>query len=152
MYRELKLREIEARGWVKKFLENQAKGLTGEMGKVGKPFVSAYWEGDKNLTVAEDENFLGGLNCADDAWTPFEQNGYWIDGMVRCGWLSGNAKLIKQAGTHRLFPRLDSGIRSNGRQFYFGGVEKAFFAGSVKGAHIVAERGAHHRGAGYCRN
>ena len=129
MYRELKLREIEARGWVKKFLENQAKGLTGEMGKVGKPFVSAYWEGDKNLTVAEDENFLGGLNCADDAWTPFEQNGYWIDGMVRCGWLSGNAKLIKQA-ENKIYPAIQNADED-------GYIGPAFLKDGMTWAHTV---------------
>ena len=35
MWNELNLREIKAKGWEKAFLENQASGLTGEIGNVG---------------------------------------------------------------------------------------------------------------------
>lgn len=140
MYQEMELREIKARGWVKKFLLNQAKGLTGEIGRVGKPFSSAYWEGDKNLTVSADENFLGGLNCIDDAWTPFEQNGYWIDGMVRCGWLSDNAELVKQA-EGKIYPAIEKADAD-------GYIGPAFLKDGMTWAHtvyfraLIAEYGA----------
>ena len=103
MYQELTAREIKAAGWIKRFLCNQARGLTGNMGKIGKPFVTPYWEGGKDLRVSEEENFLGGLNCIDDAWTPFEQNGYWIDGMVRCARLTDDPALLALAQS-KLYP------------------------------------------------
>jgi len=40
MWQELNFSEIRAKGWVKNFLETQAKGMTGEMHKIGKPFSS----------------------------------------------------------------------------------------------------------------
>ena len=44
-----------------------------------------------------DEYFLGAMNVNDDAWVPFEQTGYWIDGMVRAGFLNNDEKLIQRA-------------------------------------------------------
>ena len=69
MYEELNLGEVKARGWVRRFLQTQANGLTGNMNEIGKPFVRAYWEGGKDAKPDETENFLGGLNCEEDAWT-----------------------------------------------------------------------------------
>ena len=107
MIHELKLCELKAEGWIKRFLETQANGLTGNMGKIGKPFVAKYWEGEKDIVVGEDENFLGGLNCVDDAWTPFEQNAYWIDGMIRCGWLIEDQDLISYAES-KIYPAIEN--------------------------------------------
>lgn len=94
MYNELNFSEIRAKGWIKDYLETQAKGLTGNIGKVGKPFSLECWEQKGNPTRKEDENFVGGINSKDDSWVPFEQNGYWIDGAIRAGRLIDNPQLI----------------------------------------------------------
>ncbi len=107
MIHELRLCELKAGGWIERFLKTQASGLTGNMGRIGKPFVTKYWEGEKDIVVGEDENFLGGLNCTDDAWTPFEQNAYWIDGMIRCGWLIDDKKLIEYA-EGKIYPAIEN--------------------------------------------
>lgn len=57
MYEELNLSEVKARGWVRRFLQTQANGLTGNMNEIGKPFVRAYWEGGKDAKPDETENF-----------------------------------------------------------------------------------------------
>lgn len=106
MYNELELSEIKAKGWTKKYLETQANGLTGEIGNVGEPFSLPTWGLEKG-SKADVETFLGGINSVDDSWVPFEQNGYWIDGMIRAGRLADNEKLIKQAGK-KIYSVLDN--------------------------------------------
>ena len=103
MWNELKLREIKAKGWEKAFLENQASGLTGEIGNVGEPFSSNTWGTPDEELDLQSERFLGGVNSLDDSWVPYEQNGYWIDGMIRAGRLTDNEKLVKQAG-QKIYP------------------------------------------------
>ena len=106
MFEELKLSEIKARGWVKRYLETQAAGLTGELGKVGEPFSEPTWDKIKNDKKSED-NFLGGLNSKDDSWVPYEQTGYWADGAIRAGYLADNEKLIA-LGKSKIYPAIDN--------------------------------------------
>lgn len=106
MYDELNLSEIRAKGWIKRYLQTQSKGLTGNIGKVGVPFSLACWEQKGNPTKKEGENFLGGINSKDDSWTPFEQNGYWIDGMIRAGRLIDDETLTELAGS-KIYPAIE---------------------------------------------
>ena len=105
MWHELKFSEIKAKGWVQNYLETQAKGMTGEMDKIGKPFSMRTW-GSKS---AEDnkgyEAFVGGMVTDMDSWVPYEQTGYWIDGAIRAGRLINNKKLIQLAGS-RIYPQI----------------------------------------------
>lgn len=94
MYKELNLSEVKAKGWLKEYLLTQAKGLTGNIHKVGEPFSIKCWEQKGNPTKKDGENFLGGINSKDDSWVPFEQNAYWIDGAIRAGRLTDNKQLI----------------------------------------------------------
>ena len=98
MLKSLDLKNVKAGGWIKNFLKNQADNLTGEIDSVGYPFSGDYW-GNKNLKKEDlpDDFFLGGINTIDDAWVPFEQTGYWIDGMVRTGYLTDDERLIIKA-------------------------------------------------------
>ena len=105
MYSELYIDEIKATGWIKRFLQTQAEGLTGEMGNVGEPFSLHTW-GAANVEEKNDNNFLGGMQTRSSSWVPYEQNGYWIDGAIRAGRLIGNEKLIKLAGS-KIYPELD---------------------------------------------
>lgn len=107
MWHELDLSEIKARGWEKAFLENQAAGQTGEMGRIGEPFSLKTWGTPEEELDLSSEAFLGGLNSLDDSWVPFEQNGYWIDGMVRAGHLTDNEKLLYQAG-EKIYPVIEN--------------------------------------------
>ena len=95
---EADLSAVKATGWLKKYLDTQAKGLTGNMDKIGGPFVDRYWGNyaAKNMEDAEDV-FLGGMKAEKVSWVPFEQTAYWIDGMIRCGYLSSNKELTEKA-------------------------------------------------------
>ena len=96
--RETDLSNVKASGWIKKYLDTQAKGLTGNMDKIGGPFVDQYWGNyaAKNMENEADV-FLGGMKAEKVSWVPFEQTAYWIDGMIRCGYLSENKELTEKA-------------------------------------------------------
>ena len=98
IYRELDLNQIKAKGWIHNYLSHQINGLTGNLNRVGEPFSGKYWDNPKGQKQNfSDEYFLGAMNVNDDAWVPFEQTGYWIDGMVRAGFLNNDEKLIQRA-------------------------------------------------------
>jgi len=92
---------VKAQGWIKRYFETQAKGLTGNMDKIGGPFVNRYWGNyyAQNIQNADDV-FLGGMEVKKVGWVPFEQTAYWIDGMIRCGYLSENDELIEKAKSY----------------------------------------------------
>ena len=87
MYQELNFSQIKATGWVKEYLNTQATGLTGKLGSVGHPFTLPSWDASREEADDQLEHFIGGLNSKNDAWVPFEQTGYWIDGAIRAGHL-----------------------------------------------------------------
>ncbi len=115
MFNELELSEIRAQGWIKEFLKNQTQGMTGNLDKVGEPFSGKYWDEDEKEVLQRMDRFLGGLNSKNDAWVPFEQTGYWIDGMVRTGYLTEDAELLKKAE-----PRIYNPIKYIGEDGYMG--------------------------------
>lgn len=84
--RFLPLREVRAAGWLADFLARQAAGLTGHPEASGHPHGQRFWGATD--TPAND---------APLAWWPFEQTGYWIDGALRCGYLTGDQALHARA-------------------------------------------------------
>ncbi len=106
MFNELELREIKAQGWIKEYLKTQATGMTGNLHKVGEPFSGKYWDEDEQAILQKTDRFLGGLNSKNDAWVPFEQTGYWIDGMVRAGYLTEDEELLEKVA-----PKINNPIK-----------------------------------------
>lgn len=100
MYKEIGLNNVRASGWIKKYLQTQLKGLTGDIDEVALPFSGKFWE---NVLIRPEDlpadAFLGGIIALDDAWVPFEQNGYWIDGLIRAGILIDDKEAINKART-----------------------------------------------------
>ena len=105
MFNELNLSDIKAKGWALEYLNTQAEGMTGHIGETGTPFAEPTWEG-KTRVGGDVENFLGGINSKDDGWVPFEQNGYWIDGAVRAGWLADN-EMLKKLAAGKIYPAIE---------------------------------------------
>lgn len=97
MYKEVALSDIRAKGWIEEFLKTQASGITGHLDQLGEPFSGVYWDEDNVDVMHQQTRFLGGLNSKNDAWVPYEQTGYWIDGMVRTGHLIEDQVLLKKA-------------------------------------------------------
>ncbi|OGS21657.1 MAG: hypothetical protein A2252_11675 [Elusimicrobia bacterium RIFOXYA2_FULL_39_19] len=83
---ELPIVSIKPEGWLYQYLQNQRNGLTGYLDKVGYPFNSGIW---KSSDLSE--------KIHSHSWYPYEQTGYWIDGMIRCGYLLKDKFLINKA-------------------------------------------------------
>ena len=88
-YKELPLTAIHAEGWLRRYLEKQRHGLTGYLEQAGYPFNTPGWAGGGP-----------GGHKGEEHWWPYEQIGYWVDGMVRCGHLLGDSFLIERAQKH----------------------------------------------------
>jgi hypothetical protein len=107
MFRELDFSQIKAAGWVKEYLNTQATGMTGELGRIGHPFNTHTWDASPEEAESALEHFIGGLNSKNDAWVPFEQTGYWIDGAIRAGHLADNEKLLT-LGRSKIYPAIEN--------------------------------------------
>ena len=79
------LTQIEPEGWLRAYLERQRHGLTGHLEVAGYPFNAPTW-GQPNFSSQGNEH-----------WWPYEQAGYWIDGLVRCGALLRDPFLLNKA-------------------------------------------------------
>ena len=79
---EADLSAVYPKGWLEEYLNRQANGLTGNLEVAGFPFNSTGWY---DTTMAKD------------GWVVYEQNAYWVDGMLRCGELINDTVLINKA-------------------------------------------------------
>jgi hypothetical protein len=84
--REVPIVAIRPEGWLRQYLVSQRDGLTGHLENAGYPFNTPGWLADK---IPENHSI--------EEWWPFEQNAYWVDGMLRCGLLLGDDFLIRKA-------------------------------------------------------
>lgn len=107
MYSELNFSQIKAAGWAKRYLDTQASGMTGELGRIGPPFTLPSWDATREEADGTLEHFIGGLNSVNDAWVPFEQTGYWIDGAIRAGHLADNEKLLN-LGRRKIYSAIEN--------------------------------------------
>ncbi|MEE4194742.1 MAG: beta-L-arabinofuranosidase domain-containing protein [Anaerolineae bacterium] len=89
VFHPVSLSSIEPEGWLHRFLLNQRNGLTGHLEAAGYPFNTEGWAMDP-VPRRPDGGFW--LN-----WWPYEQTGYWYDGMIRCGHLLKDSFLIDKA-------------------------------------------------------
>ncbi len=99
-FSEIPIRNIEPMGWIKNYLKNQKNGLTGNMEKAGYPFNTVGWKGKIKLKFTEEEKEKNKGYNIETVWWPYEQVAYWIDGMIRCGYLLKDKTLIKKAEAH----------------------------------------------------
>lgn len=82
------LSAIQPKGWIKNYLTTQKNGITGNLDIAGGyPFNLPTWS--DTLPVLDKR--------AQSNWWPFEQTGYWIEGMIRTGRLLQDDALIAKA-------------------------------------------------------
>jgi hypothetical protein len=85
---EVPLSSIEPKGWLKAYLETQRDGLIGHLDATGGfPFNTYGWAGP-GISDALHDPYV------------YEQTGYWVDGMIRCGYLLQDKFLIDKATAH----------------------------------------------------
>lgn len=86
-FEEIAPTQITPQGWLKEYLLRQQSGLTGNPKKQGFPMNSTLWNG---VILQDDKG-----NNVSDSWWPYEQTGYYLDGMVRLALLINDEKLLK---------------------------------------------------------
>jgi len=87
-FSELPICSIEPQGWLKAYLEKQRDGITGHIDKTGGfPFDTDGWASPEISDISHNPY-------------AYEQTGYWIDGMIRCGYLLQDDKLVEKATRH----------------------------------------------------
>ncbi len=83
---ELPLSDIEPKGWLRDYLEIQRDGLLGHLEVAGFPFNTEMWA----CEVMQSEKRKG-------SWASYEQTAYWIDSMIKAGYLLEDELLINKA-------------------------------------------------------
>ncbi|MFI4912656.1 MAG: beta-L-arabinofuranosidase domain-containing protein [Sedimentisphaeraceae bacterium JB056] len=85
LLKEVDIKSVAPKGWLRRYLINQKHGLTGNLEVAGFPFDTKGWAGP--LVKAETGHM----------WWPYEQYSYWIDGMLKCGYLLNDNELVERA-------------------------------------------------------
>jgi hypothetical protein len=73
---------VRADGWLAAWLGKQAIGLGYHLPQTSWPFTTPYWQGEEN-------------NADSEAWWPWEQKAYWIDGATRLALVTGDERLLR---------------------------------------------------------
>ncbi|MBN2046374.1 MAG: glycoside hydrolase family 127 protein [Anaerolineaceae bacterium] len=87
-FTEVPMASVTPEGWLHRYLINQRNGLTGHLEAAGYPFNTAGWAVDEIPNLSDGNFWL--------PWWPYEQTGYWMDGMLRCGYLLRDKFLIQK--------------------------------------------------------
>src|SRR5882762_2593363 len=78
-FSELPVGAVQPRGWIQKWLERQAQGLTGHPENMSYPYDTCMYAGIIPPAPLTNKWWK--------AWWPYEQAGYFVDGMTRLSWL-----------------------------------------------------------------
>ena len=92
---EIRYSQVKPCGWLKNVLIEQKKGMPGNLDIIGYPFNTSCWE-HRHMTVNGDPR---------DAWWPYEQSAYWIDGIVRTAGLLEDEELY-----HKVKKQIDTAL------------------------------------------
>lgn len=71
---------VQPDGWLRLYLEKQAKELGSQLANVSWPFTAAYWDGEEQA----------------ESWWPWEQRAYWIDGATRLSLVLNDEPLMRK--------------------------------------------------------
>ena len=94
-FREAAPQQIRPEGHLLEFLNRQASGLTGHPEVMGYPFDGCLWEGKLSKTVFSEAVYRPTVTEQPtfDAWWPYEQSAYYLDGILRLSLLIDAPKL-----------------------------------------------------------
>jgi len=95
-FQDFSYNNIRPEGWQRKFLQLQRNGLTGHLDEICEPFCENVWIADmRNKTAPFYKRQSGDKETL--CWEPYEQSGYYIDGVERCGLLLNDPFLLDKA-------------------------------------------------------
>ena len=97
IFQNVPLNQITPEGWQKNFLIKQRDGLTGHLDTLCEPFNQGGWLGDKSGLKAPFYKRTNSKGVDVLCWEPFEQTGYYYDGVLRAGLLLQDDFLVKKA-------------------------------------------------------
>ena len=97
---KLPVGSIQPGGWLKKYLELQRDGLTGQLGE-----ISAWLAKKNNAWLSED-------GSGDHGW---EEVPYWLKGYANLGYILNDSKIINEAKIW-----LEAALKSQRKDGYFG--------------------------------
>jgi len=83
-YESLPITAVHPGGWIRELLERQRSGLTGHIEAAGYPFDTCAWA----CQVVPGSS---------QKWWPYEQTSYYVDGLLRLGYLLDDAELVARA-------------------------------------------------------
>lgn len=87
MYEKIEFGKITPDGWIKRYLEKQIGGITGNIDDCLAPFNDRATDWYVSDTQASPY---------DGHWAPYEQKAYWIDGALKCAYLTHSTDLLNR--------------------------------------------------------
>jgi len=84
VYGRLPITKVTAEGWMRQLLERQRSGLTGHIEAAGYPFDTCGWACSE-------------VAASTQKWWPYEQTSYYLDGLLRLGYLLDDPELVDKA-------------------------------------------------------
>jgi hypothetical protein len=96
-FQNISLSRITPEGWQRNFLLKQREGLTGHLDTICEPFSQNVWSGDRSGLKEPFYKRKDGKGREVLCWEPFEQAGYYYDGVLRCGLLLNDTFLLDKA-------------------------------------------------------
>ena len=78
-FSELPVGSVQPRGWLQKWLERQAQGLTGHPENMSYPYDTCMYAGIIPPPPSKDKYWKD--------WWPYEQSAYFVDATTRLSWL-----------------------------------------------------------------
>ena len=95
-FRQTKPGTISPAGFLKDWLKRQNDGLSSHYAEQGFPFDTPMWDGGVGKIVPASivYNDEAAATPSQEAWWPYEQSAYLLDGLVRLGIVSGDREKI----------------------------------------------------------
>jgi len=103
-YDDVSLSDIKPAGWIEDILKSQESGLTGNLDKDCYPFNAGGWIGKLETKIRN--------GVVMPSVFPYEQTGYYYDGVVRAGLLL-NSQFLLEKGRAQIYGSIEQAKKTN---------------------------------------
>jgi uncharacterized protein len=97
VFQNMPLNRVSPEGWQRAYLIKQRDGLTGHLDAICEPFNKNVWSTPDSTLQGRFYKVKNGQGKEVLAWAAFEQSGYYVDGVMRCGLLLQDSFLLDKA-------------------------------------------------------